>query len=365
MNRLIIRTSIFLLLTISVLSTSCFQSSNPKDSSGSNWLPCRTIYDCDVDDALSCSDDGYCLDKDGERITVPDHDAEIEPRSGPGQDAGDTIARVGAERTDNPLIVHDASNPEPPDSSENSGAHNIADGAIDERNIVDATDRDVDNDLDSSIIDERNIIDATDRDVDNDLDSGISNIKERWLSALDESATAWATWKTAQKDGYNYEIRNESWGTGGIDEHVGSITYVRVQDDKVVASMRSVYSFSENGDPIWEDLEDISGSTIEELYDTCRADLLDLDPNENQVSLTFDERNLLVTCTYIPHGCVDDCLFGIAIDTIYSTTPLSYGECELMGGASKSGGDLECDWDEITIGTLSDIEANPCCRERV
>lgn len=349
MNRLIIRTSIFLLLTISVLATSCFQSSNPKDSSGSNWLTCRTIYDCDVDDALSCSDDGYCLDKDGERIKVPDHDAEIEPRSGPGQDEGDTIARVDADRTGNPLIVNDASNPEPPGSSENSGAQNIADGSIDERNTIDATDR--------------------------NLDSSISNIKEGWFSALDESATAWATWKATLEDGYGYQIRNESWGTGGIDEHVGSITIVDVRDDQVVSSMFTVYSFSENGEPVLEetnyygpsDSSDDARSTMEQLYDTCRDDLLDLNPDENQVSLAFDERNLLVACTYIPNDCVDDCLFGIAIESVWSNTLLSDEECDLIGGTVKPnfGAGVQCDWGETYMGIIPGLESDICCRERV
>lgn len=116
MNQLIIRISISLLFTMSALATGCFQSSSSRDSSGSNWLTCQTVDECGVDDAVSCSDDGYCLDKDGERIAVSALvDAENTGlERGPDHDAGDAMARVDADRADAEQLENDASIPAPP-----------------------------------------------------------------------------------------------------------------------------------------------------------------------------------------------------------------------------------------------------------
>ncbi|MBN1652777.1 MAG: hypothetical protein JXA30_03290 [Deltaproteobacteria bacterium] len=89
-SHFIIRAYILLLLTISTILTSCFQSSDPKDSSGSNWLRCQVLDDCsDRSEAVACHE-GYCVNSKGERIvqsldvdagereTVPDSPSDVD-----------------------------------------------------------------------------------------------------------------------------------------------------------------------------------------------------------------------------------------------------------------------------------------------
>ena len=41
--------------------------------------------------------------------------------------------------------------------------------------------------------------------------------------------------------------------------------------------------------------------------------MLTLNPQTNDITLRFDERNLLIEFTYFPHGCADDCQLGVAV----------------------------------------------------
>lgn len=79
----------FLLLLLGGLSA-CHDSQAPDGSSGSNWLVCDTLADCDHPDAVRC-DDGYCADQDGERLLRPETpgDGDTSNVPGDGDLAGD------------------------------------------------------------------------------------------------------------------------------------------------------------------------------------------------------------------------------------------------------------------------------------
>lgn len=61
----------------------CAETTEPQISSGSNWLTCEAVDDCDDGRAVRCSDDGYCLDQDGDRIAAAGPDASIDAPSQP------------------------------------------------------------------------------------------------------------------------------------------------------------------------------------------------------------------------------------------------------------------------------------------
>jgi hypothetical protein len=82
----------------------CSKTTPPEEtSSGSNWLACETLGDCGDGRAVRCSDDGYCLDEDDERIPVDGTDPSTEPRAGSG------ASGAAGELRPDPVTALDAS----------------------------------------------------------------------------------------------------------------------------------------------------------------------------------------------------------------------------------------------------------------
>jgi hypothetical protein len=69
----------FAVLAVWALATcavaGCARTTTPEQSSGSNWLTCVSVDDCNDGRAVRCSGDGYCLDAEGERIAAAAPDA--------------------------------------------------------------------------------------------------------------------------------------------------------------------------------------------------------------------------------------------------------------------------------------------------
>lgn len=101
------RTAVWMAVLTCTLAASC-ASRHGQASSGSNWLSCDEVTDCDVAGAVAC-EQGYCVDADGRRILATDP-VGVEgpaPDGGPGRDAepgaGGSAARDGG---------HDAGGPD-------------------------------------------------------------------------------------------------------------------------------------------------------------------------------------------------------------------------------------------------------------
>ena len=55
--------------------------------------------------------------------------------------------------------------------------------------------------------------------------------------------------------------------------------------------------------------------TVEGAYAECETNVLARDPKTNEIVLHFDN-GILTACTYRPHDCVDDCIFGPRIGNL-------------------------------------------------
>ena len=65
----------------------CGLSHSEGNTSGSNWLRCKTLSECAAPSAVACSSDGYCTDQEGERIDS--QRSTLKPTEGePKPDAG-------------------------------------------------------------------------------------------------------------------------------------------------------------------------------------------------------------------------------------------------------------------------------------
>jgi hypothetical protein len=140
-------------------------------------------------------------------------------------------------------------------------------------------------------------------------------------TAFENSQEAWVTAKAQHAASYRYESEISSF-TG-----YGELTVITVDDDDVVRRRFASYedlAFRANRLEAWVEEANELGShlsggpvlTIDALYARCRADILTVDPDENEISFTVDQRGLLDTCTYVPKGCLDDCEEGVRISAI-------------------------------------------------
>lgn len=92
----------WLALVWTLLWAAACAETTPEVSSGSNWLTCESVDDCDDGRAVRCSGDGYCLDTEGDRIEAPSPEA-MEPlpdpasASSPGSSSGTGTSPVAAE----------------------------------------------------------------------------------------------------------------------------------------------------------------------------------------------------------------------------------------------------------------------------
>ncbi len=135
------------------------------------------------------------------------------------------------------------------------------------------------------------------------------------------------SWQLVKKQiaRYQYSVNFSSWV--GFSNR----TTLSVEDDVVVN--RAYVAFDQNNKLVaqWqEDGSDEIGThkrgatpkTMDQLYRQCRSEVLSKSAQENYISLSFDENNLLRQCTYTPMSCADDCSFGVNIsDLQFNQTP--------------------------------------------
>jgi len=140
-------------------------------------------------------------------------------------------------------------------------------------------------------------------------------------TAFENSQQAWSSAKAENNASYRYESEISSF-TG-----YGELTVITVADDDVVRRRFASYEdldFRANRLEAWTEEANELGShlnggpvlTIDALYARCRAEILTVDPDENEIIFTVNQRGLLDKCTYVPKGCVDDCEEGVRISAI-------------------------------------------------
>jgi hypothetical protein len=147
---------------------------------------------------------------------------------------------------------------------------------------------------------------------------------------LSAAATTWANAK-GQCPLYSYDRRWTSVFGGGAS------TAVEIQNDLATRRRYSTHTADGGLDvgswmTVWDERSADVGShgtswsifpasTVEQLLAEC-ASLLAHDPAAYTLRLGVDEHGVPTECTYVPVGCVDDCLAGITIAS-FDCAPLA------------------------------------------
>lgn len=142
-------------------------------------------------------------------------------------------------------------------------------------------------------------------------DSGLS---------YNESFKIWKELKEQNGDSYIYQTEIESW-TG-----YSAITTVTVANNKVTkrsfqASMQTSPSgatklmeeYIEIGSEVGTHTSGTAPVTIDELYETCAANYLSVDKENNTLYFNTAGTGLMTLCGFVPDECMDDCFRGVRI----------------------------------------------------
>jgi hypothetical protein len=140
---------------------------------------------------------------------------------------------------------------------------------------------------------------------------------------LERSLSDWRQITRTQGDTYSYAVSSSSW-TGyetrtALQIESGAVTFRQFEsstrgDDGTQTPL--AVQWEERGAEVGTHMAAAAAATVDMLYQRCASEVLTVDPGRNAITLWFDERNVLQTCTYVPKNCADDCTFGVWINEL-------------------------------------------------
>lgn len=135
-----------------------------------------------------------------------------------------------------------------------------------------------------------------------------------------DSRKQWMRLKAEHKNSYQYSILELSFTNNGSE------TTITVKNGKVTArdyeafliseedGSRTILStYSEEKKDLGTHTEGAPPVTIDDLYDTCLAKYLTVDPETNTVYFDTNESGVISLCGFVPDLCQDDCFVGFDI----------------------------------------------------
>ena len=138
-----------------------------------------------------------------------------------------------------------------------------------------------------------------------------------------DSKTMWKEVKAQNEETYSYTVSFSSWSG------FGSRTTITVKDG-LVSKRKYLYfeqvlneeseleeveieSYTETGEEIGSHSEGFDPLLIDELYQTCLSDYLNINKADNEIYFNTDEAGIISNCGFVETGCVDDCFRGFRI----------------------------------------------------
>ena len=145
-----------------------------------------------------------------------------------------------------------------------------------------------------------------------------------YSSEFETSYQKWIIYKSSVKNSYSYisttssvfSFSSESTITVKNGVVVGR-AYTSYQSKGPIAQL--IIGWTEDQSNLNTHTEGAKTLTLDEIYQKAKTEWLSVDKKTNDIFFETDNNGLLVSCGYIPAGCVDDCFTGIHIKSI---TPL-------------------------------------------
>ncbi|APS39263.1 MULTISPECIES: hypothetical protein [Salegentibacter] len=141
--------------------------------------------------------------------------------------------------------------------------------------------------------------------------------------SYNESKKVWSELKNINGNSYSYTISFISWsGFGnrtiisvkdGIISKREYLYYEQTYSDEGEMVEVEIKSYTETGEEIGSNSEGFDPLLIDELYQTCLSDYLNINKADNEIYFNTDEAGIISNCGFVETGCVDDCFRGFRI----------------------------------------------------
>ncbi len=155
-----------------------------------------------------------------------------------------------------------------------------------------------------------------------DEKTSVTEIKGESGISFDQSINRWDELKANNGNSYVYTLKFTSW-TG-----LQSSTTLTVEEGLVAQRAYQKYSiqypeqdttfiasYVETGDDLGSNDQGTPLFTIDDLYETCAAEYLQVDETLNTLYFNTDPSGIMNLCGYVPSNCEDDCYVGVTIDS--------------------------------------------------
>ncbi|BDD05193.1 hypothetical protein [Aureibacter tunicatorum] len=154
-------------------------------------------------------------------------------------------------------------------------------------------------------------------------DAHLGNTTDKFDSlTYEESIEKWEILKAENSDGYSYKIEFQSFaGFGNVTEIIvesGEVVERNYQEytrDLNTNEKNIVEEYNEKGASVGSHEKGFSPLTIDELYETCLQDYLEVDSEANQITFETNDLGIISTCGYFPYNCADDCFIGFSMSS--------------------------------------------------
>jgi len=140
---------------------------------------------------------------------------------------------------------------------------------------------------------------------------------------FNNSLKKWKTLKKSHNDSYEYEVSLSSWvgfrNTTKLVVRKGKLVsreYLETQrnkNDRFADEETLIYK--EEGADINKNEKGFKGVLIDQVYNKCGTESLQVDEKENNLYFSINEMGIIKSCGYSPKNCADDCSRGIYISS--------------------------------------------------
>lgn len=143
--------------------------------------------------------------------------------------------------------------------------------------------------------------------------------KNNTKGTYEKSLQAWTALKKEKGTSYEYTVPFSSF------VGFGHSTRLVVKNDHVVERHYKAWNRDGKNTQTWSEStpqtlgknkEGAATKTLDDLYQTCKNEVLTKSTLTHRVFLNVDKQGILSHCTYQPNNCMDDCSKGVRINAL-------------------------------------------------
>lgn len=158
--------------------------------------------------------------------------------------------------------------------------------------------------------------------VDNQVKTDSVKNKDPNIVEYEKSLNIWNKLKKQYNDSYTYESSFQSYSGYRNNTKIevkNGIPVFRSYEEFMFQGpndIKKLDSFVENTKNLNSNQKGVLAITIDEIYQQCINNYLNVDPKVNNISFKVDSNGIMTYCGYTPENCMDDCNKSVKIEKL-------------------------------------------------